>query len=181
MLWTILKCVGLVFKFLPTIIFRLFWRAADVLDGRVGAVVRYMLICRRLGGCGDRVYLGPNIVIDHPRLVFLGNGVSIHHGVTLLSGGQIFIGENVAIAHGVSIVSGNHTWTDPSIPIKFNSVDLSPVTIHEDVWVGCGVRILAGVNIGSRTVVAAGAVVTKSLDSHGIYVGVPAKRVKAIE
>lgn len=57
---------------------------------------------------------------------------------------------------------------------------LAPVEIENDVWIGCGVRIMAGVTIHKRSIVAAGAVVTKDIDSGSLVGGVPAKMIKEI-
>ena len=53
-----------------------------------------------------------------------------------------------------------------------------PVVIEDDVWVGANVTILKGVTIGHGSVVAAGAVVTKSCPPYSIIGGVPAKLIK---
>ena len=53
-----------------------------------------------------------------------------------------------------------------------------PVVIEDDVWVGANVTILKGVTIGHGSVVAAGAVVTKSCPPYSIIGGVPAKVLK---
>ena len=53
-----------------------------------------------------------------------------------------------------------------------------PVTIEDDVWCGANVTILKGVTIGRGSVVAAGAVVTKSFPPYSIIGGVPAKLLK---
>ena len=50
-----------------------------------------------------------------------------------------------------------------------------PVVIEEEVWCGANVTILKGVTIGRGSVVAAGAVVTKSCPPYSIIGGVPAK------
>ena len=52
------------------------------------------------------------------------------------------------------------------------------VVIEDDVWTGANVTILKGVTIGRGSVVAAGAVVTKSCPPYSIIAGVPAKVVK---
>lgn len=53
-----------------------------------------------------------------------------------------------------------------------------PVIIEDDVWCGANVTILKGVTIGRGSVVAAGAVVTKSFPPYSIIGGVPAKLLK---
>lgn len=50
--------------------------------------------------------------------------------------------------------------------------------VEEDVWIGCNVTLLSGVNIGRGSIVAAGAVVTKSFPPYSIIGGVPAKLIK---
>ena len=60
-------------------------------------------------------------------------------------------------------------------PIKYNPLVAAPIEIGSDVWLGCGVRVLSGVSIGRRSIIAAGAVVTKGLYEAGIFGGVPAK------
>lgn len=47
------------------------------------------------------------------------------------------------------------------------------------MWVGSNVTILKGVTIGRGSVIAAGAVVTKSCPPYSIIGGVPAKVLKA--
>ena len=53
-----------------------------------------------------------------------------------------------------------------------------PVVIEDDVWCGANVTILKGVTIGHGSIVAAGAVVTKSFPPYSIIGGVPAKLIK---
>jgi acetyltransferase-like isoleucine patch superfamily enzyme len=56
-----------------------------------------------------------------------------------------------------------------------------PVKIGRGVWIAPGCIILQGVEIGEKTVVGTGAVVTKSLPSNCVAVGVPAKVIKTFE
>ena len=50
-------------------------------------------------------------------------------------------------------------------------------TIGNDVWIGCGVIVISGVNIGDGAIVGAGAVVTKDVQPYEIVAGVPAKHI----
>ena len=49
------------------------------------------------------------------------------------------------------------------------------VVIDDDVWVGTRTIILHGVKIGRGAVIAAGAVVTKSIPPYAVAAGVPAR------
>lgn len=179
--WSFLNIFSNLFYFLPMPFIRILWRLLDVFDGRFGAVLRYIVISKKLKNCGMVVYFGPFIYIDGIENLSIGNHVSIHNHTTLLAKGCINIGNNVSIAHHSSVVSANHTWSDLSTPIRKNPVIFEEVVIGDDVWLGCGVRILAGVTIESRTVVAAGAVVTKSLPGGSLYAGIPAKKIRSIQ
>ena len=53
-----------------------------------------------------------------------------------------------------------------------------PVTIGNDVWIGCGAFIKGGVTIGDGAVVAAHAVVVKDVPPYAIVGGVPAKVIR---
>ncbi len=54
----------------------------------------------------------------------------------------------------------------------------TPVRIGHDVWIGHGAIILAGRSIGTGTVVAAGAIVTKDVPPYAIVAGNPARRIR---
>ena len=56
----------------------------------------------------------------------------------------------------------------------------TPVTIEDDVWIGANVVVLPGVRIGTHSVVAAGAIVTKDVPPYSLVAGVPAKVIKQI-
>ena len=47
--------------------------------------------------------------------------------------------------------------------------------VGNDVWIGCGSIILAGVRIGDGSIIGAGAVVTKDVAPYTIVTGVPAR------
>lgn len=88
----------------------------------------------------------------------------------------IKLGKNVWIGPRVSIISMNHDINDYE---KY--VIGKPIVIGDDCWLAANSVILPGVELGPHTVVAAGAVVTKSyLDGNCILAGVPAKVVKNI-
>ncbi|PSW39087.1 acyltransferase [Photobacterium phosphoreum] len=130
---------------------------------------------------GDNVYIGDNVTLKNAKKIKIGNNVSIHSNSYLDGAGNIDIGDDVSIAHNSSIISFEHTWEDKSRPIKYNNTILKPVFIDRDVWIGCGVRVLAGANIQTRSVVAAGSVVKGTIEPYTIVGGVPTKVIRRIE
>ena len=88
---------------------------------------------------------------------------------------RIDIGSNMAISDNVSITdSDSHNLiVDGKV-----SNNTSPVIIEDHVWIGKNAVILKGITIGRDSVVAAGAVVTKSVPQGCLVGGVPAKIIK---
>lgn len=142
--------------------------------------IRYIILRCLTSLCGDNVKVGTNVQILGWEKLSIGKNVSIHSNCYIDANGEIEIGDNVSIAHNSTILSTNHDWKDISLPIKYNPVTYGKVTVFDDVWIGCGCRILAGVSIGSRSIIAAGAVVNKHVKSNTIVGGVPAKIIKEI-
>lgn len=156
------------------------WNSADGLPSGLGWVIRYSVLRRLARACGERVYIGRGCEIRGWESLEIGSDVSIHAYCYIDATGGIRIGDQVSIAHQTSILSSDHTWTNEAKPIRDNAVVLKPTEIQADVWIGCGCRILGGVQIGCRSVVAAGAVVTLNVASGWLVGGVPAKPLKRL-
>jgi len=82
----------------------------------------------------------------------------------------ITIGDFVTISSRV-IISTHDFWRGVA----------APVNIADTAFVGIGAIILPGVSIGRGAVVAAGAVVTKSVDARTIVAGSPARVLRRLE
>lgn len=91
--------------------------------------------------------------------------------------GEIWIGDNVMMAPRVSIIAANHNHSKIDIPMNAQGSQSLPIYIGSDVWIGYGAIILGGVRIGDGSIVAAGAVVTKSFPDYSIIGGIPAKLI----
>ncbi len=51
----------------------------------------------------------------------------------------------------------------------------APIVLGNNVWLGRGVAVLKGTNIGNHVVVGANAVVTRSLPDSSVAMGIPAR------
>lgn len=156
------------------------FRCSRNMGGKIGIAWRYVLLKNLAKACGKNVSVKQYVIIENLQQLELGDNVSIHPFCYLEAAGGIKIGNDVSLAHNTSILSVNHSWSDESTPIKYNSIDYKTVKIENDVWIGCGSRIMAGVTVHNRSIVAAGAVVTKDVNSNIIVGGVPAKEIKRI-
>jgi acetyltransferase-like isoleucine patch superfamily enzyme len=76
---------------------------------------------------------------------------------------------------GVGIFSSNH-GTIKGQPMTFQERKEASIVIGDDVWLGAHSVITAGTHIANGVIVAAGAVVTRSITQEGVIVGgIPAK------
>ncbi len=177
-----LRCliVALVFfiSMLPAFIRRLMYQLSASMPTIVGVGVRYVFLKSLCPTVGDNVYIGRWVVIKGFDNLCIGSDVSIHEFCYVDASGGIFLGNSVSMAHGSSLISFEHTWEDISVPIKYNPIVYKQINIGNDVWIGCGVRILAGSVVEDRSVIGAGSVVKGTLTSNGVYVGSPAKLIK---
>jgi len=88
----------------------------------------------------------------------------------------IILGANVWIGPRVSIISMNHDVNN-----FHDYLTEKPIVIQKNSWLGANCIILPGVHLGEHTVVAAGAVVTKSFpEGDQVLAGVPANIVKKL-
>ena len=94
--------------------------------------------------------------------------------------GPVTIGSHVNLAQGITVSALNHNFDDTHLLIDQQGVSTREIRIDDDVWIGANAVITAGVHIGSHSVVAAGAVVTKDVPEYSVVAGVPAKVIKTI-
>ncbi len=113
--------------------------------------------------------VGDVIIGDHTR-------IGLHNTII----GPVTIGSYVNLAQGITITALNHNFTDTNKRIDEQGVSTNPVVIEDDIWIGANAVVLPGVSIGTHSVVAAGAVVTKDVPPHSLVAGVPAKIIKQI-
>ncbi len=128
------------------------------------------------------LYIGSGSTICKGVIISLyGGSVSIGCAsyigpyVVIYGHGGVAIGNNVLVANHSTIVSSSHNYNSCSMPICQQGECLGLVTIEDDVWIGSGVRLLAGVTVSRGSVVGANSVVTKSTSPYSISYGVPAK------
>jgi acetyltransferase-like isoleucine patch superfamily enzyme len=162
----------------------------------------------RINGHRNHIELGPQCrlwdltieVVGDDHHLIVGGGCSIRGGHWLLEdrGSRLTIGPETTMISGRLIASEGHAITlgedcmlgadieircsdGHSILEKASGVRINPpadITLSSHVWIGAAVRVLKGVTIGRETIVAAGAVVTRSLPANCVAAGIPAKVVR---
>jgi acetyltransferase-like isoleucine patch superfamily enzyme len=115
---------------------------------------------------------------DRDGVLQVGSGttmVEIHIAVTENS--SVIIGEDCMFANDIDIRTGDsHSVIDTQTGERLNYP--GDVVISRHVWVAPHTVILKGVSIGENSIIATGAVVTKSCEPGVIMGGNPAKAIK---
>lgn len=98
----------------------------------------------------------------YSRLISFGNNVWVASNVTF-------------IPHDVIHYMLNYTRKDLKLPEYLGCID-----IKDNVFIGSNATILPNVSVGPNAIIAAGALVNKSV-GEGVYAGVPAKYICSID
>ncbi|MCM1170968.1 MAG: acyltransferase [Clostridium sp.] len=147
-------------------------------DGKLAMFKRYVLLKTLAKSVGDNVSIFPGVFFENIENLTIGNNVSIHQMCYIDAEGGIEIGDNVSIAHKSTILSSNHSYKDMVVPIKYQDMILQKTVLHNNIWIGCGCVILAGVNIQSGCVIGAASIVTHNIEKNSVVVGNPAQIIK---
>lgn len=123
---------------------------------------------------GARPKIWRDVWVDDYRKLSIGADVSIGKSAMLLCHGSVTVGDKVMIAHGAQIVSAGHRIPSAGASMRFSGLEVAPIVIEDEAWIGAGAIVLPGVTVGRGSVVAAGAVVTKDVAPNTMVGGVPA-------
>jgi acetyltransferase-like isoleucine patch superfamily enzyme len=119
----------------------------------------------------------PTASIRNPQNVKVGNNSHINLNCCLWAGktSQIILGDNLLMGPCVQLHAGRHGMA-LGTPMTFQPREDEDIVIGDDVWLCAGCIVTAGVTIANGVVVAANAVVTKTIAEENVIVGgVPAK------
>jgi acetyltransferase-like isoleucine patch superfamily enzyme len=159
---------------------KLYWHwydARDFIAEMVGWLPSHglrLLLYRRLLriSIGQRTSIHRNCRFYRPSGVNIGSHSVINWDVLMDGRMGLQIGDNVSISEGTAIITLEHDPNSPAFEARG-----APVRIGDRVFVGARAILLPGVTIGEGAVVAAGAVVTRDVESFAIVAGVPARPI----
>ncbi len=141
-----------------------------------------MVSGRRTMTVGRHTNVHPTTIVRYGKNVKIGDNCLINHNNLLQPGkgpnGTITIGNYVHTGVNVMFMAFNHGFYTKTVPTKVRDYMDAPIVVEDDVWIGAGCIILAGVTIGKGAIIAAGAVVNKDVPPYAIVGGVPAKIIK---
>ena len=111
--------------------------------------------------------------------ISIGNNCGMS-GVTIYARKSIEIGDNVLIGGNTKIIDNDFHPVEPGARLKneIEKIGSKPISIGNNVFIGCNCLILKGAKIGDNSVIGAGSVVTGEIPADCVAAGNPAKVVK---
>jgi putative colanic acid biosynthesis acetyltransferase WcaF len=122
---------------------------------------------------GKGVVVKPGVNVKYPWNLQAGNYVWLGENVWIDNLSTVTLGDHVCLSQGAFILCGNHNYSKSTFDLQ-----VSEVTLEEGVWIGAKAIVCPGVTCGSHSVLTAGSLASKNLDSFKIYQGNPALPVK---
>jgi acetyltransferase-like isoleucine patch superfamily enzyme len=163
---------------------------------------------RVFGSFGPRSLMRSPLLIQNPRFMRIGSGVSIRNGIRMQSiqtsptripllhigngtiieqfvhiicHNRVIIGSNVAIAPMCGIVDSTHPWMrSPEITNPGAQLidDDGFVEIGDGTFIGMGALILPNVRVGKQCYIGANSVVSSDIPDYSVAAGTPAKVIR---
>lgn len=129
---------------------------------------------------GRPVAVFGDFTVIHPERVRMGANCAVNHGVFLLGRCGIDIGDDVVLSARAMLIDAG---LDPRsfADLSARRYAEAPIRIEAGAWIGAGAIVLAGVTVGERSIVGAGAVVTRDVPPLTIVGGNPARPIGKVE
>lgn len=140
------------------------------------------------------IYGAENIrIADHVRIddfcilsgrITLGKYIHISAYTALYGGDEgIILKDFAAISSKCAVYASTDDYSgeamaNPMVSEQYRNVSGGAVVLEKHVLIGSGCTILPNINIQEGTAVGSMSLVNRSLDSWGIYVGIPCRRIK---
>ena len=112
------------------------------------------------------------------RNLTIGRRCYINQGCVFDAVAPIDIGDEVAFGHEVLITTSAHRIGRPER--RAGLVEPAPVRIGHGAWLASRAVILPGVEVGEGAIVAAGAMVTRSVPPNVLVGGAPARVIREL-
>lgn len=121
---------------------------------------------------GKDIYIYGNGILNVSKDSYIGSLSTIQ----LSERNKVTIGEGCMISHNVRMYTSSAV---PDYDFKYKvPMKYGDIIIGNYVWIGANVFINPGINIGDNSVIGANSVITKDVEPHSIYGGVPAKLIR---
>lgn len=136
----------------------------------------------------ETISIGNHVLIDD--FTILNGDITIEDHVHISSNDELYAGEasiTIGAFSGISSRVSFYATSDdfsgaslnnPTVPHIYRFEKNLPIVLGKHVLIGTGCTVLPGVTIGEGCAFGSMTMIDKSTDPWGIYIGVPARRIK---
>ncbi len=140
---------------------------------------RELLLEELFGSVGENPTVEPPVRCDYGEQITVGDRFFANFGCVFLDVCPIEFGDRCLLGPSVHVYTATHPL-DAAERAEGREYG-KPVTVGDDVWIGGQAVLNPGVEVGDRSVVASGAVVTRDVPSDVVVQGNPAEVVKELD
>ncbi|WP_194776958.1 sugar O-acetyltransferase [Pararhodonellum marinum] len=141
--------------------------------------LRLNLLSDLLGKIGKNFWIEPPFFCDYGYNISCGDDVFFNFNCVVLDVTPVKIGHRVLIGPNVQFYAATHPMDHKVRGTLLESG--KGIIIEDDVWIGGGAILCPGVKIGARSVIGAGAVVTKDIPPDTFAGGIPCATIKKLK
>ena len=131
---------------------------------------------------GDFSQIDDFCFLNIGKSLSIGKFVHLSSFVSIIGGGKCEILDFAGLSAGCRVVTGSDDFsggflTNPTVPSKYKNTKEGIIRIGKHALLGTNVVILPDVEIGAGTIIGAGAIVNKDLESWSIYAGFNPRKI----
>jgi maltose O-acetyltransferase len=140
--------------------------------------LRAAILKELIPNAGSGLWLQPPFYCDYGSNILIGEKVFFNFNCVVLDVTYVTIGSRTLFGPNVQIYTATHPmdFKERASGLEY----AKPIVIGEDVWVGGSAVICPGVEIGSRSIIGAGSVVTKDIPSDVFAAGNPCRVIRKL-
>ena len=139
----------------------------------------------------EEISIGSHVLIDD--FTILNGEIHIGNYVHISSNCELYAGEaSITLEDFVGVSSRNAFYAtsddfsgaslnNPTVPKAYKNEKNLPIVLHKHVLTGTGCSFMPGVEIGEGCSFGSMTLINKSTEPWGMYVGIPARRIKERE
>jgi maltose O-acetyltransferase len=141
--------------------------------------LRTEILKQLFGQVVGNIYIEPTFRCDYGSFIYAGENLYMNFGCVILDCAPVHFGNNILLGPNVQIYAASHPL-DPAERLTGKELAF-PVTIGDNVWIGGGAIICAGVSIGANTTIGAGSVVIKDIPANVLAAGNPCRVIREVK
>lgn len=157
------------------------WRLLDRFNatGADDDAERHSILEELLGSIEPGAIIMPRFHCSYGAHIRLGKNGFINNDALLMDDATIDIGDDARIGPRTQLLTALHPVEDHERR-RAGWERPEPITIGSNAWLGAGVIVCPGVNIGENTVIGAGSVVIRDIPEHTFAAGNPARVIRQL-